>query len=121
VRVPQSHVPYVRLLVSGAYGFGEAPDGESLAMEVEELSASQLEALRRCFRETREHIQVAQVRLQGEDLPKTSASPSDMLHFLVDQEATFIGGTLSHLVFMDNIVAREQRRRDTLPNARPME
>ncbi len=111
VRVPQSHEEYVWFLVSGAYGFCGAPDGEALATEVEELSVSQLEALRRCFRETRVYMQAALVRLQQEDLPETSASPSDMLHYLVDQEAKFIDGMLSHLEYMDTIVAREQERR----------
>jgi hypothetical protein len=111
VRVPQSHSQYVQFLLTGPYGFSGAPDGEALAEEVEELSPSQLDALRRCFCETREHMQAAQTRLQGEDLPQTSASPSDMLHYLVDQEIKFIGGMLSHLEYMDNIVAREQQRR----------
>jgi hypothetical protein len=113
VRVPQSQAQYVQFLVSGAYGFCGAPDGEALATEVEELSPSQLEALRRSVRETRGPMQAAQARLQGEDLPETSASPSDMLHFLVVQETKFIDGMLSHLEHMDAIVAREQQRRDT--------
>jgi hypothetical protein len=121
IRVPQSHVDYVQLLVSGAYGFSCGPDGEALATEVEELSVSQLDALRRCFRETREHMQAAQARLQGEDLPETSASPSDMLHHLVDHETKFIDGVLSHLEFMDNIVAREQQRRQDTSGQEPRE
>lgn len=111
VRVPQSHEEYVRFTVTGPYGTSSGPDGEALVAEVEELSLRQLEALRQCFRETRAHVQAGLARLHGEVLPETSASPSDMLHYLVQQETRLVGGHLAHLEYMDGIVAREQQRR----------
>ena len=111
VCVPQSHLKYAEFLVAGRYGFGAAPDGEALSEDVAELSLRQLEALRQCFRETRAHVQAGLARLHGEVLPETSASPSDMLHYLVQQETRLVGGHLAHLEYMDGIVAREQQRR----------
>ncbi len=116
VRMPQNHREYVEFLVTGRYGTSSGPDGKALVAEVEELNLTQLEALRRCFSETRAHMQAGQARLQREDLPEISASPSDMLHFLVHREAESIGGHLSHLEYMDGIVAREQQRRSTRPD-----
>jgi len=113
-RVGSAH--FMCILTTGRYGTSSGPDGKALVAEVEELNLTQLEALRRCFSETRAHMQAGQARLQREDLPEISASPSDMLHFLVHREAESIGGHLSHLEYMDGIVAREQQRRSTRPD-----
>lgn len=119
VRVPQSHVEYVQFTLTGPYGTSSGPDREALATEVEELSLSQLDALRRCFGETLEHIRAGLARLQGEDLPESRASPPGMLHYLVHQEVQSMGGHLLHLEYMDGIVAREQQRRSTRPDMGP--
>ncbi len=119
VRVPQSHEEFVRFTVTGKYAASSGPDGEALSDEVAEMSPDQLAALRRCFRETREHLQAGLARLQAEELPETSASPADMLHFLVEREATGIGYALSHLEFMDRIVAREQQLRHRQHDEQP--
>lgn len=115
VRLPQSHEEYVRFLLTGPYGFSGAPDGEALIDEAMELSLSQLEAVRRCLGETREYVQAGLARLQEEELPETSATPSDMLRYLVHVTGQYIGGTLSQLEFMDGILAREQQRRGSTP------
>lgn len=119
VRMRQSHEEYVRFAVTGPYGHSGAPDGEALVDEAMELSLSQLEAVRRCLGETREYVQAALARPQGEQLPETSLSPSDMLSYLMQVTAKYMDGTLSHLEFMDGILTREQQRRSTPPGMGP--
>lgn len=107
VRVPQSHVDYVTFALTGPYGLSSAPDGDVIVEELTELDVRELEALRRCFQDTIEHLGAGLTRLQGEAIP----SPAEMLRFSVEDMVRHIRFNVSRLELIDGIVAREQLRR----------